>query len=240
MTTSAVIIVSGGMDSTTLLHKIFTKKVLTGSSPSHIHAVSFDYGQTLSKELECAAFQTKQLGCRHTILDIKPLAKQMFSTSALTGGAEIPTVQQAMGDPQPASYVPNRNLLFIEMATAIAENEGCYEVYYGAQQHDVYGYWDTTTQFLNQVNLLHNLNRKARVQVLAPFINYSKAQILEDNKMGGYGIDYAHTWSCYKGGEIACGVCPTCAERLHAFKTMGLQDPLPYAMDYDYLKDGAD
>jgi 7-cyano-7-deazaguanine synthase len=103
---------------------------------------------------------------------------------------------------------------------------GATVVYYGAQRHDIYGYWDTTPSFLERLNAVFALNRKSALKLEAPFVSLSKADILR----AGFalGIDYGQTWSCYAGGDKACGRCPTCTERLTAFGEVGATDPLPY------------
>jgi len=226
----SIIVVSGGMDSSTLLHYAIQDHAQVGVSANKLLAVSFDYGQRLAKELECAKWQCHKAGVDHIVVDIKPLAAQMFKRSALTDASmTVPNVQAVMGDPQPVTYVPNRNLLFLEIATAIAESHGATSVWYGAQKHDVYGYWDTTPEFLKAVNAVHALNRKHEIEVMAPFIDDPKAAILAIGTQ--LGVDYSHTWSCYNGLEKACGKCATCAERIKAFKDNGLVDPVPYEID---------
>jgi 7-cyano-7-deazaguanine synthase len=130
------------------------------------------------------------------------------------------------GNPQPATYVPNRNMIFLALAAAYAESHGASSVYYGAQSHDMYGYWDTTPQFLAQLNQVYAQNRQTPIQIEAPFVNYAKTDILR--KGLELGVDYGRTWSCYEGQTAACGQCPTCAERLQAFTNMGIEDPIPY------------
>jgi len=217
-----VAIVSGGMDSVTLLH------VLVKKDHRHPAVISFKYGQKHDKEIGYARHNAQLLGCEdHLVLDLSYL-KSLFATSALVGGeVAIPTIDAVRGDPQPATYVPNRNMIFLALAAAYAESHGVTEVFYGAQQHDMYGYWDTTPEFLAQVNQVYGLNRKSAVRIEAPFVATSKADILRAGL--ALGVDYAQTWSCYQGQEKACGQCPTCAERLEAFQQIGVTDPLPYA-----------
>ncbi len=152
----------------------------------------------------------------------------LFASSALVAdGLSIPDITQVANNPQPVTYVPNRNMIFLALAAAYAETAGAKVVYYGAQSHDMYGYWDTTADFLQRLNDLFALNRKTPIQVNAPFVNYTKTDILRRGLK--LGVDYSQTWSCYKGQEKACGKCPTCAERLQAFANVGIPDPLPYA-----------
>lgn len=217
-----VAIVSGGMDSVTLLHYLMKKQ------SRHPAVISFMYGQKHAKEIGFAERNIQLLGCEsHLVLDLG-LLKPLLSSSALVGDdVAIPKIQDVRGDPQPATYVPNRNMIFLSLAAAYAESHGVSQVFYGAQRHDMYGYWDTTLEFLEKLNVVYGLNRKNSIRIEAPFVDHSKADIV---RMGlGMGVDYALTWSCYQGQELACGKCPTCAERLDAFNQVGIHDPLPYA-----------
>ena len=116
--------------------------------------------------------------------------------------------------------------MLLSMAAAYAEAHHVSEVYYGAQAQDEYGYWDCTPAFLEHINQVLALNRKAHVTVRAPFVGFSKAETLKRGQE--LNVDFAQTWSCYRGGEAACGTCPTCVERLNAFAANHLRDPLPY------------
>lgn len=216
-----VAIVSGGMDSVTLLHYLVKKEQ---RQPA---VLTFLYGQKHSKEITYAQTQAQLLGCtEQLVLDLN-LLRPLFASSALVSEEQaVPAAAEVMGDPQPLTYVPNRNMIFLALAAAYAETNGVTEVYYGAQRHDIYGYWDTTPDFLARLNNVFDLNRKTPLQIKAPFVHYSKSDLL---RMGlELEVDYAQTWSCYEGQEAACGRCPTCAERLQAFAEVGLEDPLPY------------
>ncbi len=217
-----VAIVSGGMDSVTLLHWLVKKE------HRYPAVISFMYGQKHSKEIEFAERNAQMVGCEsHVVLDLG-LLKPLLATSALVGeDVAIPQIQDVRGDPQPATYVPNRNMIFLALAAAYAESHGVSQVFYGAQRHDMYGYWDTTAEFRERLNTVYALNRKNSIRIEAPFVDRSKADIV---RMGlDMGVDYALTWSCYQGQELACGRCPTCAERLEAFNQVGINDPLAYA-----------
>lgn len=224
----SIVIVSGGLDSTTLLHY-----VVKSLGHKDTLALAFNYGQKHTRELDCARHQAELVGVPFNVIDIRPLAEQMFQHSALTDSSlRIPGIKEVMGDPQPITYVPNRNLIFLEIATAIAESNGSDKVFYGAQLHDIYGYWDTTAEFVNRVNSVHQLNRKNHVQILAPFVAMSKA---DEVRLGtDLGVDYSHTWSCYEGDRAACGKCSTCAERIKAFKMNEIKDPIPYMVEIDW------
>ncbi|MBZ0303484.1 MAG: 7-cyano-7-deazaguanine synthase QueC [Anaerolineae bacterium] len=217
----SVVIVSGGMDSVTLLYH------LVQTEQRHPAVMTFRYGQKHDREIACAQYHARLLGCEpHLIADLAPL-RAVFSGSALVdAGIDVPDMDQVTGDPQPITYVPNRNMIFLALAAAFAESLGTSAVYYGAQRHDLYGYWDTTPDFLERLNQVYALNRKTPVRIEAPFVQSSKAELL---RIGlALGVDYGQTWSCYRGGEAACGRCPTCAERLQAFAEIGQTDPLPY------------
>ncbi len=219
--TDCVAIVSGGMDSVTLLHHLV--KVMR-RQPA---VISFLYGQKHAKEIELARENARLLGCRdHLICDLSTL-RDLFRTSALVSTTiDVPEMAVVQGDPQPITYVPNRNMIFLSLAAAYAESHGVGQVFYGAQRHDLYGYWDTTTEFIGRINSVLSLNRKNAVEILAPFVEWSKADILREGFR--IGVDYGKTWSCYEGQDLACGICPTCAERQAAFAELGVTDPVPY------------
>lgn len=216
-----VAVVSGGMDSVTLLYH------LVKAQHRQPAVISFKYGQKHVKEITLAGEHVRLLGLAdHLVCDLTAMS-DLFRTSALVAGEiAVPTIQEVQGDSQPITYVPNRNMIFLSLAAAYAESHGASDVFYGAQKHDLYGYWDTTLAFLARLNQVYALNRKVPVRIEAPFVTYSKADILRE----GYalGIDYGKTWSCYQGDAVACGRCPTCAERLAAFREIGETDPLPY------------
>ncbi len=183
--------------------------------------------KNIDKEIAYAQAQTALLGLgEHLILDLA-LLRPLFAGSALVSEeVAVPDMTAVLGDPQPPTYVPNRNMIFLALAAAYAETNGVRDIYYGAQSHDMYGYWDTTPEFLARLNQVYGLNRQTAVCIKAPLVNHSKTDIL---RLGlELGVDYAQTWSCYEGQESACGRCPTCAERMQAFENLGLVDPLPY------------
>ncbi len=217
----SVVIVSGGMDSVTLLHYLVKQQ-------RHAPAVlTFTYGQKHSKEVVFARRQAEMAGCaNHFEIDLSLLTPAFASSALVSPALAIPDMAAVQGDPQPPTYVPNRNMIFLAIAAAFAEAQGASAVYYGAQRHDLYGYWDTTPQFVQRINWLLQLNRRNSIRIETPFVHFSKAEIL---RLGfDLGVDYAQTWSCYEGAELACGICPTCSERLQAFAEVGRRDPLSY------------
>ncbi len=125
---------------------------------------------------------------------------------------------------QPPTYVPHRNLLFLSIAAAAAEGAGMQDVFYGAQAQDEYGYWDCTPEFVVGLNGVLGLNRDRAVRIHAPFVTLPKSEVV---KIGlALGVDYTHTWTCYRGAEAPCGRCPSCVERAAAFRAAGTRDPL--------------
>ena len=147
-------------------------------------------------------------------------------TTLVSGGGEVPDLSDLSESEldQPPTYVPNRNMMLLSVAVAYAEARGIPDVFYGAQAHDEYGYWDCTRGFIERLNQVLELNRRDRVTVHAPFVDKKKFELVP---LGiKLGVDFSRTWSCYRGGETACGTCPTCVERLKAFREAGAPDPL--------------
>lgn len=211
----ALILLSGGIDSTTLAH--YVKKVLN----RELFAISFLYGQRHNKELEFAKYQANLLNViEHKIIDISFL-KELKSSALLNKNLDIPDWQQAQKE-MPITYVPFRNLIFLSIALSYAEDNSLDEIYYAAQRQDYIGYWDCREDFVNALNKLTELNPKTKIKVFAPFINLRKSEII---KIGlELGIDYNKTWSCYKGEEEPCGICPSCVDRKRAFEEVGIYD----------------
>jgi len=221
----AVVLVSGGLDSSVLLHHM-----VRALHREPVHALSFNYGQRHSKEIECAKWQCHAAGvAEHRVLDLSFLGEMIGDASALVaGGQPVPDLDELSRDQldQPPTYVPNRNMMLLSIAGAYAEARQAQDVFYGAQALDEYGYWDCTISFLEGLNAVLRLNRREPITIHAPFIRMKKAETV---KLGlELGVDFSHTWSCYRGGETACGACPTCVERLKAFREAGASDPLAY------------
>lgn len=219
----AVVLLSGGMDSATLLFYV-DRRLARGP----VHALSCVYGQRHARELEAAAWQARAARVReHRVIDLAFWPGLAGAASALTAReADVPelsAIPEAERE-QPPTYVPHRNLMLLAAAAGYAETLGIAEVFYGAQRQDAYGYWDCTDAFVQRLNDLLSLNRRTPVRVCAPFVRMRKADIV---KIGlELGVDYAHTWTCYRGGEAPCGVCPSCSERANAFRDAGIRDPL--------------
>lgn len=216
-----ITIVSGGIDSVTLLYYLRSRRDQI--------ALTYTYGQRHWREVECSKYHTEKLGIPHRIVDLTPIFEGIKS-SALLGGSPIPIprIDEIAGDPQPVTYVPFRNFIFLAVAAAIAEEVGAGSIAYGAHQGDLYGYWDTTPQFVSRFQSLLDLNRRTQIHLEAPFLGLTKGDILLLGFSLRPSIDYSHTWSCYRGEGRPCGVCPSCADRLRAFELAGETDPLEY------------
>lgn len=216
-----VAVVSGGIDSTTLLYYLVERKQRRPA------LLTFVYGQKHTREIEYARYHARRLGCGdHLLVDLSLLAPVFASSSLVSADLAVPDRDAASHEAQPSTYVPNRNLIFLTIAAAYAETRGATEVYYGAQRNDLAGYWDTTLDFVERTNALLRLNRVHRIQIQAPFVSLSKADVV---RLGfELGVDYGKTWSCFRGEDRACGRCQPCVDRLAAFREMGLADPLPY------------
>lgn len=219
---TALVLLSGGMDSTTLLHRVRREH-----PAATLRALSLHYGQRHARELDMARWQAEHLGVHHQTADLSFLGALVApGTTLVAEGAEVPALAElpeATRD-QPPTYVPNRNMILLAIAAAHAEAHGTFDLFYGAQAQDEYGYWDCTTEFIDRMNLVLGLNRRQPVQVHAPFAHTRKAEIVRIGT--DLGVDFAKTWTCYRGGERPCGVCPACIERETAFAEAGEPDPL--------------
>ncbi len=224
----AAVLLSGGMDSSVLLH--YVVKHLQ-SRP--VFALTFYYGQRHLREVEAARHQVAALADavkEHLVLNFSLFQKIIGGASTLLKDGqtvpELTEIEDAERD-QPPTYVPNRNMILLALAAAFAESRNCTTVYYGAQAHDEYGYWDCTPDFVSRLNQVFGLNRRNPIKVAAPFAGMHKT---EEIKLGReLGVDFAATWSCYRGGQQPCQVCPTCVERRIAFHDAGVEDPLAAA-----------
>lgn len=221
---TATVLLSGGMDSTVLLHH-----VIKNLHYETVYVLSFNYGQRHNRELEAATWQAKLFEevKEHRIIDISFFADLLDGAAALLqGGGKIPDLQDLAEEErkQPPTYVPNRNMMLLSLAASYAEARKCSNVFYGAQVQDEYGYWDCTLEFIERINRVLKLNRSEPVTIIAPFVKMKKA---EEVVLGlELGVDFSKTWTCYRGREHPCGTCPTCVERANAFEAAGIEDPL--------------
>lgn len=222
----AVVVYSSGMDSTVLLHHAFKLH-------DEVYVLTFDYGQRHKKEVEIAMTICHPKIKDHKLIDLK-FFRDLAPTSALTSNdIEVPKMKDIIGEAQSTAYVANRNMMFLSIAASYAEAVGAADVYYGAVAVDnLSGFWDCTEEFVESINTLLSLNRMNRIQIQAPLLFKSKKEIIE---MGiELGVEFEHTWTCYKGEKISCGTCPSCTARIAGFKKAGVVDPLPYAINIEW------
>lgn len=227
-TPAAVILLSGGLDSTTTL-------AIAAERGFRLFALSFRYGQRHVKELEAAAAVARHFGVSdHKVATID---LGMFGGSALTTESiETPLdrSEAQMSQGIPVTYVPARNLIFLSFATAYAEVVGADDIFLGINALDYSGYPDCRPEFLDSFAQTANLATKAgtedgrTLRYHAPLIRLSKAEIVREGTR--LQAPWELTWSCYLGGERACGRCDSCALRLKGFAEAGLRDPLVYAV----------
>ena len=224
----ALILFSGGVGSTTCLAIAADKY---GSE--NIIALSVSYGQKHIRETEAARLIAEKYGVKHRILDLKPVFEGSDCSLLSGSDKEIPKESYAdqlkKTDGKPVStYVPFRNGLFLSCAASIALSEGCSEIWYGAHSDDAAGnaYPDCSSEFNDSINRAIKLGSGGQLDVIAPFIGLTKAQVVA--KGLALKVPYELTWSCYEGGDIPCGKCGTCRDRAAAFAANGLSDPAPF------------
>lgn len=217
MTDTVVVIYSGGMDSYTLLHVARARGL-------QVHALSFNYGQRHVRELESAAAVCESLGIPHKVIDIRAMGEVMAGSS-LTSEVDVPEGHYEE-DSMKATVVPNRNMILLSLATGYAVTVGAGAVWYGAHGGDHAIYPDCRPEFVEKMDAVCRVANYEPVAVEAPFMALDKGEILAEGLK--LGLDYSQTWTCYNGRERACGRCGSCVERLEAFASHGVTDPLAY------------
>lgn len=228
MTPKAIVLFSGGLDSTTTL-------AIAKNAGYDLFAMSFNYGQRHKIEIEKAKVIAENMGVKeHLITNID---LRQFGHSALTDSLDIPIhrKEEEMATSIPATYVPARNTIFLSYALAYAEVKKCGEIFIGVNSVDYSGYPDCRPEFIAAFEILANLAIKASVEGLSkvkihtPLIQMTKAEIIK--KGLSLGVNYGLTHSCYDPNEtgLACGICDSCLLRLKGFKKIGLEDPLKYS-----------
>ena len=223
----AVVLVSGGLDSATVL-------AIAKSQGFSVHALSFRYGQRHSQELAAAQALCEHFGVEdQSIMDID---LRMFGGSALTADIDVPKDREdeELSEGIPITYVPARNTIFLSFALAKAEVLDCFDVFIGVNALDYSGYPDCRPEYIASFQEMANLATKASVEgdakltIHTPLIDLTKAQIIE--KGLELGVDYGLTLSCYDPTPegLACGHCDSCTLRLRGFARAGTPDPAGY------------
>lgn len=211
MTSKAVILLSGGLDSATCL-------AVAKSQGFECYTLGFDYGQRHRHELECA----KKLSPNHKIITIGN-----FGGSALVDD-NIAVPKGGVGKDIPVTYVPARNTIFLSYALAYAEVLGATDIFIGVNALDYSGYPDCRPEYIEAFQKMANLGTKsANFRINTPLINLTKAEIIQLGS--SLGVDYSKTSSCYDPVEgKACGECDSCRLRLKGFAEAGINDPINY------------
>jgi len=223
VTVRAIILLSGGMDSTTLAY--------SAADDGHdLYALMFDYGQRhRSRELSCAVRTAEKLASEWAIVNLAALGK-LLGGSALTDDVEVPEGHYS-AETMKATVVPNRNAIMLNIAIGIAVAEQADAVLTAVHAGDHPIYPDCRPEFIDRLNDLQRVAtdgfRKPNLEVIAPFVNIEKSTIAARGE--ALGVSWADTWSCYVGGEVHCGKCGTCVERQEAFELAGVADPTEYA-----------
>jgi protein ExsB len=214
----SVIVVSGGMDSVTLLYEKKDEIAL---------GISFDYGSNHNhNELPLAALHCQRLGIAHVVIPLG-FVHQYFKSSLLESGESIPDGSYDEENMK-STVVPFRNGVMLAVAAGIAESNGLTKVLIANHGGDHTIYPDCRPEFIAAMDAAVEAGTFARVRVVAPYTNISKADIARRGR--ALGIDYAETWSCYKGGHVHCGTCGTCVERKEALREAGIEDNTPYQL----------
>lgn len=215
----AVVLVSGGMDSVTALYAAHAAGPIAA-------AVSFHYGSKHNdRELPFAAWHCEHLGVPHRVIHLDFIG-QLFASDLLQGGGDIPEGHYEEENMK-QTVVPFRNGIMLSVAGGFAESIGAASLVIAAHAGDHAIYPDCREGFMQSMADALRLGTYAAVALQRPFIHLSKADITR--RGAELGIDFARTWSCYKGRDIHCGVCGTCVERREAFELSGVPDPTAYA-----------
>lgn len=219
MTKKAVVLLSGGLDSTTCMG-------VADKEGYEIYPISFDYGQIHNRELDCAV----RIANHYDVEEHRIINMANVGGSALTD-SEI-DVPDHNGDGEiPVTYVPARNILFLSYALGYAEVIEAEAIFIGVSSVDYSGYPDCRPEFINAFQNVIDVGTKAGVegnsiQIKTPLLNLSKAETVELADETGAPLEL--TTTCYRGGKKACGVCDSCKLRLKGFEEAGIEDPIEY------------
>lgn len=213
-----LVLLSGGMDSTAAFYWALREHEVVG-------AISFDYGSKHNaQEIAFARLHAEKNSIHHDVIAL-PFVNELFDSALLKSGGDIPEGHYA-DETMKRTVVPFRNGIMLAIACGVAESRGAESLVIAAHSGDHAIYPDCREPFMKAIADAMLEGTYARISLLRPFIDLDKTAIA---KLGHeLGIDFAQTWSCYKGGEQHCGLCGTCVERREAFQQAGLPDPTSY------------
>lgn len=227
----ALVLCSGGVDSTTLLAMAVERY-----GAENVFALSISYGQRHEKEIESAKAVATYYGVEQRFLDLSAIFADSncsllaHSTDQVPEESYAEQLDESNGAPV-STYVPFRNGLFLSSAASMALSLGASVLYYGAHHDDWAGnaYPDCSLEFVYAMNLAIMEGTGGELRMEAPFVEWSKADIVKRGLE--LGVPYELTWSCYEGGNYPCGACGTCIDRNRAFELNGVRDPLLDVLD---------
>lgn len=215
-----VVLLSGGLDSTCLLYEVRRRW-------RPVLGLSFDYGAKHNgREIPLAALHCHKLNIPHEVIPL-PFIRDRFVSSLLVSGGPVPNGPYSAKNMH-STVVPFRNGIMISVAAGLAESIGADAVAIAAHAADHPIYLDCRPAFMSAMRRAIRFGTYARVELLCPFLNMDKAEIAA--RGAKLGVDFAATWSCYKGGRKHCGTCGTCRERKAAFARAGVADPTEYEL----------
>lgn len=212
----SVIIVSGGMDSVTMLYEMKDRIAL---------GVSFDYGSNHNaREIAFAGLHCERLGIRHIVIRLDFMCRY-FKSSLFEGAGAVPEGHYD-DDNMRSTVVPFRNGIMLSVAAGIAESNGLRYLMIANHGGDHAIYPDCRPEFIRAMSDATKFGTYPGVEIVAPYTELTKSDIARKGKT--LGVNYAETWSCYKGGDRHCGRCGTCVERREALRDAGIEDLTEY------------
>lgn len=216
-----LVICSGGLDSVTLAYDVATNNEL-------LALLSFDYGQLHVKEIECARNCAAKLGVPHHFIDISAIGSTFQSSLLVSNDEDIPEGHYTAAN-MTSTVVPNRNVIMLSIAFGLAASLKATQVAMAVHGGDHFIYPDCRPEFIEAYAKMQTLALAdlADIQLFTPYLNFSKGQIAK--RGAELNVPFAETWSCYKGGDIHCGRCGTCVERLEALHWAKAKDNTKYA-----------
>jgi len=231
-----IVLYSSGMDSTVLLESCI-------QDFDEVYALTFDYNQRHQMEVNNSRLYIQSLPeekrskvKEHQVVKLDFFTK-LAATSALTNpDIAVPEMKDIIGQPQPITYCPNRNMVLLSVAASYAEAIKATYIAAGMVELDnLSGYWDCTPEFVHGLNSVFALNRLNQIQILSPLVKLTKRDIIL--KGINLGVNFAKTRTCYTEQDISCGKCPSCSGRIRGWiETQKFIDPLPYAIEIDWNK----
>lgn len=213
----AIVLLSGGLDSTTVL-------AMARSEGRELNALTFDYGQRHKEEIEAAKSIAARYEAKHHIVRVS-----LFGGSVLTSGGDVPKdrTEEEIGTGIPSTYVPGRNTIFLAFAMSWAETIGAQEMFLGVNALDYSGYPDCRPEYITAFQQVVEQATLGRVSIRTPILHMTKQEII--NMGRELGVDYSQTISCYDYHDGACGRCDACLLRKKGFLMAGMVDPTRYA-----------